>query len=59
MGFKKESVKMPSRTAIETLDRGTEIALEYYWKILVQESIIFSLSAEMTGLTYDEETGEN
>ena len=47
------------RTAIETLDIWTEVALEAYWKRLVEESILVHAFADATGLTEDSETGKN
>jgi hypothetical protein len=50
---------MPVRTAIETLDIWTDVALEAYWKHAVEESILVHAFTEATGLTEDSETAEN
>ena len=49
---------MPVRTAMETLDFWTEVALETYWKRVVEESISVHAFKEATGLTEDSETPE-
>jgi hypothetical protein len=50
---------MPVRTAMETLDLWTEVALDAYWKRVVEESILVHAFTEATGLTEDSETSEN
>ena len=50
---------MPVRTAMETLDLWTEVALDAYWKRVVEESILVHSLTEATGLTEDSETSEN
>jgi len=50
---------MPVRTAMETLDFWTEVALETYWKRVVEESISVHAFREATGLTEDSETPRN
>jgi len=45
---------MPTRTAMETLDYWTKIALESYWKNQIKEA----QEANNTGFTEQEETSE-